>query len=282
METTIHDVAKRYLAIYQESVPARGKPRREYLADLARRAIKTAGEESTEPLFRDYRGWDRKSGERHGPGSGRSYYWLDLSFEYHKVICDQVRKDTGLRDDVLRKAARSLHRLHGGEGYDAAPSVNAELDALPCLHFKLEYWDNGYREAFTRSMCVSVKASYHATEWRLYFAWHIEKSLGKYRLFKLINRLKADPNATISGYLAASILLWQGNPEQHDYRSCSDCGYMSIAKDNPELWDFLISRAPVGVSTPTCEQVFPHEIDRDAAYERFDIHPGRAVPDRGQ
>jgi hypothetical protein len=214
---TMHDNVLRCWNIYRASAPKRkGAKRRAYMANVVANAIKQAAEWQTKHLHRDYRGWDKTTGAITGPGSGRSAHWLDICFEHYRVVCHQVHEDMPqYRDGTIRTIARTLARLAGGEGWEAYPAVNAALDALPPCTVTPTYWDDGYAEEFTRGMasgdpCRGVVTSPNAKLWRLYYQWHIKRAVAEYDYAMLLQRLERDPAYTISGYLAASILAYQG------------------------------------------------------------------------
>jgi len=206
---------------------------------------------SVDHLYRDYRGWQR-DGRREGPGSGRSADWLDIGFRAYAALAEAVHDELGFRDNECRWITRTLHYLRGG--WEARKREDAAIAALPPCPVEPRYWDRGYSEEHCRRMAGSDP---HVARWRLWYEWHGRRAVAERQLAELLARLRDDPTATISGYLAASILAYRRR--EKGYEGCAGSAYYALVRERPWLWDFLLSRAPHGRRGDGWAIVYPHE-----------------------
>jgi len=214
----------------------------------------------------DFRGWHR-DGRIEGPGSGRAADWLDVGFRNLAITTKTVHQLCGYSGDECRTIAHTLHCLPDGCG--TTPARIAQLNALPPCTYEPQYFDYGYTEQFERAAAGTLHnhgdnlAGEHATTWSLFLRWEVGRAIAEADRKERLERIAANPNYRISGYLAASILAWK-NQGGHDYTGCSGCSSYAIHREHPEEWDLLLSRAPVGKKSKDAEQVFPHETERAA------------------
>jgi len=238
-------LARRIMADMRRAAPRRAR------REAVRHAMTVYGERSTAHLSRDYRGWHR-DGRREGPGSGRAADWLDVGFRDLSALAQAIYRETGYRDAECRRIARTLHSLRGG--WESRQSEDARIAALPPCPVEPIYWDRGSSEQHDRAM---AGADPHVARWRLWRAWHGERAIAARRLAELLARLAADPAATISGYLAASIQSYRrGEP---GYEGCAGCSHYALIRERPDTWDYLMSRAPRGPRGEDWAVVYPHE-----------------------
>jgi hypothetical protein len=245
MTTTpgLHD-ERRLLHIYHP-LPQRQSERTKMLHDLANTALAARDHAMYKHLARDYRGWGR-DGSRVGPGSGRASDWLDSGFRALAVLAETIHRDTGLRDGECRRVAHILHsRRCQPPGWG--------LERLPECPVDPVYWaSSGYDEEFERRMAQRAHSYTSGDEtpervqrWILWSKWVGNRAIGTDRLRQLLARLETDPASTISGVLAESIIAFQIG--QHGYEGCSGGELDGVVRDRPQLWDYLLSRAPRGV-----------------------------------
>ncbi len=202
---------------------------------------------------RDWRGWNR-DGSRVGPGSGRTADWLDIGYEHYCVTARAVSA-MGYRDRDVSRITRVLRTAHG-RSLDDSPYD--ELYMTPCLEEPV-YWHRGYGEEFDRCMATGNLNMYR---WQLWARWNLARISAEYDGQQRLAKIAGDPQYRISGYLAESILAYQDVPGHSGYEGCSGCESYAWHREHPEHWELLLSRAPVGASTPDAEQVYPHEIER--------------------
>lgn len=179
---------------------------------------------------------------------------------------------------IRETLAKSLHRLgYQSSDVDAISKAlegrlycwpwgaDAYLTALPAAPAETHYWDYGY-SAQSQERWADERDP-RAAAWVLWLERDGQAAISKATLARVLSDLASDPTATISGYCAASILAYAGRGG-YDFAGCSGCAWYALLRDRPDLWDYLLSRAPTGAVLTDergeilSEQVYPHEIAR--------------------
>ena len=188
--------------------------------------------------------------------------WLEhksLVARHYAVAAQTVHRECGCSGQTVREIVRAMTRTDAGR--------LAAIEALPPCPVDPVYWaPPSYSEQHWRA-ATHTPTPTNAQRWVLYWAWHVERAIAESDLDAELARLAAHPDARISGYLAESILSYQGVPCHDDYSGCSGCAWYALVRERPELWPRLMARAPRGASGDGWEQTYPHERARAAACE---------------
>ena len=194
---------------------------------------------------------ERNRDFRSGVGSGRSAHWLDTSFARYSIIAQAIHRDTGWTGEAVRLATRAVM------GYSNAYDHQSDLESLPPLPASVTsapWMTRVYSEEHESRMCAEY--SPEAKRWYYYIRWTLAAEFAAAEGKRVI-----EETGRISGYLAASILSWQGRGGR-DYSGCSGCESYEWLRQHPEHWDSLLARAPQGATGDGWEQVYPHETER--------------------
>lgn len=248
---TVHENAKRLLDIYGTTPTKRGprklprKARRKALEEAARKAVDEMGVAETRHLERDF---------RPGIGSGRSADWHVAGFRYYATTAEAVHRGLGLSGEDVRRVTRYLRGKPNRDKVEDLPRLDDS--ALGGLVGQIRR--EGRYQPYMRKEGEHVEV----LVWLAVNDLVVRPLLAEREAKYMLDRLHAEPARKISGYLADSILSWREG--KRGYEGCAGCESYLWLREHPETWDFLMSRAPTGVSGPGFEQVFPHERERRA------------------
>lgn len=239
--------------------------RRAALRRAAREAIRVWESSSTAHLYRDY---------RPGIGSGRTAHWLDSSYARYAIIARTLHDTLGWSGERVRAAARRLIK-HGNGLSQSTPVEPLPDDVLS--EERAEARANGAvkipRHAGTWSPAWAASFSagteddgWRILDWWLWYETYAVPRIAEAEALGELARLRSDPGARISGYLADSIASWRA--AKRGYEGCSGSERYHYYRDRPELWPELLAHAPAGAvmrdafGEITAEQVYPHERER--------------------
>lgn len=169
---------------------------------------------------------------------------------------------TSLRGPTATKVAKALRnkRYSWGVDYSAADlladsDIGGQVGWIRANRRSPEnnyyVWDENLAELHHPGngiRCIILMALYAEIE---------TDYIGRAEAERELARLAADPAAKIGGYLADSILSWRSGNNGYEHSSGGESKL--YFRTHPELWDYLMSRSPVGKSTATAIQVLPHE-----------------------
>lgn len=215
------------------------------------RLLERAAEMETDHLRRDFREWKRNwmPGDRMMVGSGRRAEWCHVVFLQYSLCARLVAKHFGWTGQLVRDTARAVQQGMDGGGPQwlppSAPVTTRELFRIADLPDSDESITELYHSLEEKAAPAGgmVDLESRRAQWHLWIDRVAGPAWGRFMLFHLVARLRADPAATTWSDVVGEVRRLRGAQDVTDLRGCSGCQYLRLVESCPELHDWFLSRA---------------------------------------